>query len=587
MANNDDSPPMGKKGPRITFSEGYDSKSETESIGSNDVFGGEVNNSLFHQIRRLKSSVLLIGTPLLFFPLLMSASQEFRCAGCLGIMATYWISECIPLPVTAMLPLVLFPVFGVLPSQAVAKEFFNDVTFLFIGGLIVAMAVEKSELHERIALSVLTLVGSEPRWIMLGFMVVTGLLSAFISNTATTAMMVPVCQSVITQLLRSYRLHGQSVASRAELLECGEHEAPKARAKEARMAKGLIISICFAANIGGTGTITGTTPNLVMVGQLSTLYPGVNTGVNFITWMKFCFPLMLICLFTCWVILYAIFLYKGPPAADEVTQIMRERCSKLPKMSHAEKSVALCFLCLLSLWVMPQIYPQLFSFLPHGYYTDATSAMIISVMLFILPTQKPSWILVCQNDPPINDKYNYSYSRLMDWNTMQERFPWGVLLLLGGGFALAAGVKESGLSDLLGRQLSEIGVLPIWALQILCVLVTLVVTNICSNAVTVSIFLPIIATLAEQAQIHPLPLMLPVTLTCSLAFMLPVGTAPNAIAFGSGLLKVSDMMIAGFFVSIGTCILVISYTAAVGQLVFDFDAAEFWNKVNVTETLSS
>ncbi|KAE9555863.1 hypothetical protein FO519_000948 [Halicephalobus sp. NKZ332] len=577
---------VAKRGPRVVmFSDSDDCRSYDGSILSNDVFS--TGPRPIQLLRQLKYSFFLIGIPLLMLPLLTAEHKEYRCAGCVGIMAIYWLTEIIPIPVTAMLPVILFPLTEILPSSSVAKEFLNDVTFLFIGGLVVAIAVEKCGLHERIALRVLTLVGSQPKWIMLGFMIVTGLLSAFISNTATTAMLVPVCQSVIVQLLRSYRLHGQSIASRAELLECGENDAPKPRPREKQMAKGLILSICFAANIGGTGTITGTATNLVMLGQLSTLYPKAEIGINFITWIQFCFPLMLICLFTCWLILVALFLYNGPGAAEEVTQIMQERYAKLPKMSFAEKSVALCFLGLLGLWVLPQVVPELFSYLDPRYYTDATSAMIITSLLFCLPAEKPQWLLLCQNDSSSDDKKKtLTYSRLMDWKTMQDRFPWGILLLLGGGFALAAGVKESGLSDILGKQLSEIGSFPLWAIQIFCITVSLFVTNICSNTVTVSIFLPIIATLAEQAHIHPLSLMMPVTISSSFAFMLPVGTAPNAIVFGSGMLKVSDMITSGFAMSIATCSLVIIYINTIGRLILPMDAVEFWREANETQIIS-
>lgn len=207
--------------------------------------------------------------------------QDMDCAFCVALMAVYWVAEVIPLPVTALMPLFLFPLLGVLPAKAVAKEYLNDTNFLFVGGLVIAVAVEKCGLHERMALSVLRLVGSQPRWIMLGFMGATAALSMFISNTATTAMMVPIGQSVIEQLLRSRQAEQgqgqqQPLDPKTELLLGPAAPAepapppPRPTRREASMAKGLIISICFAANIGGTGTVTGTPPNLVVIGMLST-----------------------------------------------------------------------------------------------------------------------------------------------------------------------------------------------------------------------------------------------------------------------------------------------------------------------------
>lgn len=453
-------------------------------------------------------------------------------------MAIYWVAEVMPLPITALMPLFLFPLVGVIGAKTVAKEYLNDTNFLFIGGLIIAVAVEKCNLHERMALSVLRLVGGKPKWIMMGFMLATAFLSMFISNTATTAMMVPIGQSVIEQLLRSRKMREEKEAKTELLAIAGEF---KPTPNEQKMAKGLIISICFAANIGGTGTITGTPPNLVVIGMLSTLFQEAETGVHYLSWIAFAFPLMLMCLMACWAILWVLFLRNAPETDESVTIMMRQKYEQLPRMSFAEKSVGICFLFLLTLWIgrEPHVVPGFSDLFPKGTITDATSAMLISVLLFILPSDLPS--LRSLTSYPVEEQKKKS-NRLMDWPTMHSKFPWSVVLLLGGGFALAAGVKESGLSHGLGVLLSQLAGLPTWFLQVICLVATMLVTNICSNTVAASIFLPIVADLAQHNGINPLCLMLPTTLAASFAFILPVGTPPNAIVFASGHIKVTDMV---------------------------------------------
>uniref|UniRef100_A0A183CDV5 CitMHS domain-containing protein n=1 Tax=Globodera pallida TaxID=36090 RepID=A0A183CDV5_GLOPA len=522
-------------------------------------------------------------------------------------MAVYWTCEVMPIGITALLPTVLFPVMGILTARDVSHEFLNDTNFLFIGGLVVASAVEKCGLHERVALRVLSLIGSEPRRVMLGFMLITAILSMFISNTATCAMMLPIGQSVILQFVSnsSDKKNGNG-CTRNGLIESDALTPEEAEAgtnnsasnglmlkrlcsrddSTSRMAKGLILSIAFGANIGGVGTPTGTASNLVLVGMLSTLFPDADTGVNYMSWMALTVPLMCCCLVACWALLSLMFLRNVTLSADHhhVAEMMRMRAQALPPMSFAQKSVAGCFMLLLLLWIGrdPGFMPGLGALFPRDFYTDSTSVMAIAILLFLLPAENP--LRRTDNNNNNNGTNSEKKSggngttgkRLMDWPTMQKQFPWGVVLLLGGGFALAAGVKESGLSKLMANALGELEGQPGWVLQLICIVVIMLVTNICSNAVTASIFIPIVASMAQRAQLHPLALMLPTTLACSFAFVLPVGTPPNALAIGSGLLRVSDLMLSGLAVSAVSATLTIAYLATVAPLILPIDRFPEW-----------
>uniref|UniRef100_A0A1I7XTX3 Na(+)/dicarboxylate symporter n=1 Tax=Heterorhabditis bacteriophora TaxID=37862 RepID=A0A1I7XTX3_HETBA len=390
----------------------------------------------------------------------------------------------------------------------------------------------------------------------------------FISNTATTAMMVPIGQSVINQLVASFKSHPEN--------------GIRGQVGSKQVATGLVLCICFAANIGGTGTATGTPSNLVMLGQLTNLFSSSDGSLNYISWIFFAFPLMCACLASTWLILSLFFLRDAPEKDEHITEMLHGRYDKLPKMSYAEKSVFCCFCLLLFLWMFrnPGIFVGFGSWFPKGYYTDATSAMLVAFLLFVLPNEEPD-LFTYKKAEDLKKK-----SRLMDWPTMQKSFPWSVVLLLGGGFALAAGVKESGLSVLIGHSLASFGHMPLWVLQILTMAISMGITNICSNTVTASIFVPIVATLAQQTHNHPFTLMLPTTLACSFAFVLPVGTPPNAIVFGSGMVKVSDManrnalqVIVGVAISTTTLVLTVLYMNTIAHMFLPLTEFPAWAAV--------
>ncbi|EGT30735.1 hypothetical protein CAEBREN_30572 [Caenorhabditis brenneri] len=519
-----------------------------------------------------KQSFVIWGALLIFAPLMFvrdGHELQARCLYCVAVMGAYWVFEALPLAITAFIPMILFPLFGIMRSEEVARAYLPDTCFLFMGGLMVALAVEKCELHARVALFVLKTVGSEPAKVMAGFMGVTGFLSMWISNTATTALMVPIVQSVITELVSNHRMEDlvafcevrrnssrkSSIGMRRLSLPNENNEVKREEMdtamspREQRMAKGLMLSVCFSANIGGVATITGSASNLVLIGILNELFPGADTGVNFLSWLVFALPMAVCCLIYCWCVLYIMYLRGAPKGSSIVNRKLQQKYEELNNLSFSEISVVFCFGLLIVLWILrePQVVPGWGDMFKEEFVSDATSAMFIVIMLFTLPENLPNW--------RGSSKNRKASSGLLDWATVQDRFPWSVLFLLGGGFALAAGVKESGLSHDIGAIMKSLEVFNHNIIMFICVLISVTLVNVCSNTVIASIFIPIVAELARYLEIDPLNFMLPVTIATSFAFLLPVATPPNAIVFSSGYLKVFDMFLSGLCVTLGCVVL--------------------------------
>ncbi|XP_078404407.1 Na(+)/citrate cotransporter-like isoform X4 [Cetorhinus maximus] len=472
--------------------------------------------SWLRPLRNYRDPLLLVLPVILFMPLpIVVRTTEAYCAYIVLLMAVYWCTEVIPLAITSFLPILLFPTFGIMTSRAVSTQYLKDTNILFLGGLMVAIAIEHWNLHKRIALRALLLVGVKPALLMLGFMSVTAFLSMWISNTATTAMMVPIAKAVLNQLsttgedasrmeLRYSRssAHGKEVKSKSTILDMELSDVATASKvtnvqqnklnvskvtigsydhNENDLIKGLTLCVSYAASIGGTATLTGTGPNLVLKGQM------------------------------------------------------------------------------------------------NQYVTDATVVLFIAILMFIVPSQKPNfkpWNQVKGSRKRISGKKQIK--KLLDWNTVQHKLPWNVVLLLGGGFALAKGCEVSGLSEWLGHQLLPLQKIPHWAIAIILCVVMAIVTECTSNVATATIFLPILASMATTIRMNPLYAMIPTTLSASFAFMLPVATPPNAIVFSYGHLRVIDMIRAGCFVNI---LGVASVTLAIntwGYVIFNLNTFPKW-----------
>nr|XP_006814711.1 PREDICTED: solute carrier family 13 member 5-like [Saccoglossus kowalevskii] len=536
-------------------------------------------------------------------------------------MAVYWVTEVIPLAVTALLPMVLFPTLGVLDSKRTCSNYLKDTNMLFVGGLIVATAVEKWNLHRRIALRVLLLVGSKPAWLMFGFMSTTAFLSMWMSNTATTAMMVPIAHAVIVELLE----------------------------KKRQFAKGITLCIAYAANIGGTATLTGTGPNLVISGQVERqviwfgqsdlsvshcidtfskqnvhspvrLY-GPDAVIDFGSWFMYAFPGMLVCLFLAWLWLGVVYLnlrkiLRGwfsqcvhgqigqccrqacscncccckkrteGKADDPVTAVIQKQYDELGPMTWAEKAVLGHFILLAFLWLSrdPKFAPGWVSaFIPGALNQFNQVRLFVCyrfycrrvclILLFCFPARPPNFgcLRMRQDDSVAGPK-----QALLDWHTVNTKLPWNVVILLGGGFALAEACKESGLSEWLGSQFVVLAVIPPAAMVLIITVIIAMFTEITSNTSTASIFLPILGQLGTSIGVHPFYFMVPATVACSFAFMLPVATPPNAIVFAYGTLSIVDMASTGAMMNF-LCILVVNLGInTIGWWQFDLGTFPDW-----------
>nr|XP_006113340.1 solute carrier family 13 member 5 isoform X1 [Pelodiscus sinensis] len=536
---------------------------------------------------RFKSCAVLFGTPLLLLALpLLIPTQEAKCAYVIILMAVYWCTEVIPLAVTSLLPAILFPMFGILESKKVCMQYLKDTNMLFVGGLIVAVAVEHWNLHRRIALRVLLIVGVKPPLLMLGFMGVTAFLSMWISNTATTAMMVPIVQAVLDQMNSTEQdltimdqpmglvnsvieLEEKNAMSLTDVQVLGnghirdEPKAPGDRELNKRISKGMTLCVCYAASIGGTATLTGTGPNLVLKGQMNQLFPENGDILNFASWFGFAFPNMILMLTLSWFWLQFSFMgfnFRktwgcGMERSDKeksALRVLKEEHQKLGSISFAEFSVLMLFLLLILLWFSrdPGFVPGWATFLfnkDEEYVTDATVALFVALLLFIVPATKPKFNCYRQNsfNPEQNEEVTqepFFPAPLLDWKVVQRKMPWNIVLLLGGGFALASGSDASGLSKWLGNQMTPLHAVPPWAIAVILSLVIAVFTECTSNVATATLFLPVFASLSQSIEVNPLYIMIPCTLSASFAFMLPVATPPNAIVFSYGHLRVSDMV---------------------------------------------
>ncbi|MQA10659.1 MAG: DASS family sodium-coupled anion symporter [Pseudonocardiaceae bacterium] len=444
-----------------------------------------------------------------------SLSADGKAAAAIAVlMATWWVTEAIPLPATALLPLVLFPLFGVAEVGDVASPYANEVIFLFMGGFMLGLAMQRWNLHRRFALRTVLAVGTRPVQLVGGFMIATAFLSMWVSNTATAVMMLPVGVSVLGLVVQLGNGKGDT-----------------------NFATALMLGIAYAASIGSLSTIIGTPPNSFVVGYLSDNH---NIDIGFGQWMLFGLPISIVFLFLAWLVLTR---FVFPPKINELPggrELIREQLDELGPMSRGEKNALGAFIGAAAAWIIIPLLadPEIMGGAAITWLEnidDSVIAMAVAVVLFILPVDRGV--------------------RTLNWDTAKQ-LPWGILLLFGGGLSLSTQFEETGFAEWLGGRVRGLDVLPTFLFIAVAVLLVLLLTELTSNTATAAAFVPILGAVAVGLGLDPMLLAVPAALAASCAFMLPVATPPNAIVFGSGYVTIGKMIKGGFWLNLAGLVLV-------------------------------
>ncbi|ELW68807.1 Solute carrier family 13 member 4 [Tupaia chinensis] len=552
---------------------------------------------------------------------------EAACAYVLIVTAVYWVSEAVPLGAAALVPAFLYPFFGVLRSSEVAAEYFKNTTLLLVGVICVAAAVEKWNLHKRIALRMVLMAGAKPGMLLLCFMCCTTLLSMWLSNTSTTAMVMPIVEAVLQELVSAEEeqlmaanasseeaepisldvnnsqpslelifVNEESTADFTSLMHdknmngmptittpiktANQHQGKKQHLPQEKplvlptsprnqelnrkyksqhdqmICKCLSLSISYAATIGGLTTIIGTSTSLIFLEHFNNQYPAAEV-VNFGTWFLFSFPISLIMLVVSWFWMHWLFLGCN----------FRETCSLSKKKKTKREE--------LSEKRIQEEYEKLGD-IRKGYRTDATVSVFLGFLLFLIPAKKPCF---GKKSDGGNQEPCLRTEPIITWKDFQKTMPWEIVILVGGGYALASGSKSSGLSTWIGNQMLSLSSLPPWAVTLLACILVSIVTEFVSNPATITIFQPILCSLSETLHINPLYTLIPVTMCISFAVMLPVGNPPNAIVFSYGHCQIKDMVKAGLGVNVIGLVIVMVAINTWGVSLFQLDTFPAWAKV--------
>ncbi|MED4695905.1 DASS family sodium-coupled anion symporter [Peribacillus frigoritolerans] len=468
----------------------------------------------------------LVCGPLLFILLMFvlnleGVSQEGRAVlATTAWMAAWWITEALPIPVTSLLPIILFPLTGAMELGVTASTYSSDIIFLFLGGFFLAIAIEKWNLHRRIALSIIRMVGTSPERLVLGLVISTGFISMWISSTATTLMMVPIATAITLKF--------------SEMVDKNEMYNQEAEDTKRKFGKVLMLTVSYASLTAGMATLIGTPANALFAGYVKEAY-GIE--ISFAKWMLVGTPIAIICTTLVYFMLVKVLFPLPIKELPGGSEIIESELKEMGPMTREEKMVGTVFVLTALSWMTRSLVLQPFV---SPFIDDAIIAMIATFILFMLPSkQSPG-------------------ETLLTWSSA-SKLPWGILILFGGGLAIGAGFSKSGLTEWVGAQLVSLSTLPVLSIVFLIIFLVIFLSEVTSNTALATVLIPVMGSLAAAIGIDPLGLLLATTLAATTAFMLPTGTPPNAIVFSSGKLTIREMMRAGFLLNILCAIILTAF----------------------------
>lgn len=434
------------------------------------------------------------------------------CAAIVLWMAIWWFTEAVPIAVTSLLPIVLFPLFGVMGSSDTLKEYANGTIFLFLGGFLIASGIARWHLDRRIALLTIRIVGTKPQQIILGLLLSTSFISAWVSNTATAAMMVPIALAVL-KVVRSTR-----------------EDLPIDRA-EHNFGVCVLLAVAYGASLGGVLTLIGTPPNGIFARFVEQTY---NVSVSFIDWMLIAFPIVVVMIAATQLLMTKVLFRELVSELPGGKDWVMHEYSKLGPMSRGEKIVLTVFVTAALLWCFSPVIRgiQIGDMTPFKPLSDTVIAMGAGIILFIIPVDYKRGV------------------HALDWSSASDTVAWDVLLLFGGGLSMAAAIQKTGLADIIGAQATFLSSLPEVAAISGLTTLTVFASEFTSNTALAATMMPLVAAVADSIGMHPETLLVATTFGASLAFMMPVGTPPNAIIFGTGRIRIAEMIRAGFWLNV-------------------------------------